>query len=110
MVPAWQGALHEKNPEKIEKNLMTRFCTGRGAKNKGNKNLIVANLEFSQGNRALLGVQNGSFSAFWHYKNKERLSKSLEVKWHIPSTCLEASRKWFATGIYIINRLPSFYG
>ena len=31
MVPAWQGALHENNREKIEKNLMTRFCTGRGA-------------------------------------------------------------------------------
>ena len=32
MVPAWQGALHENNRVKIEKNLMTRFCTGRGAK------------------------------------------------------------------------------
>ena len=26
-------------------------------------------------------VQNGSFSAFWHYKNKERLSRGLDVKW-----------------------------
>ena len=26
-------------------------------------------------------VQNGSFSAFWRYKNKERLSKGLDVKW-----------------------------
>ena len=49
-------------------------------------------------------VQNGSFSAFWHYKNKERLSKGLDVKLHIPSTCLDASRKWFSTGIYSINR------
>ena len=38
-------------------------------------------------------VQNGSFSAVCHYKNKERLSRSLDVKWHIPSTCLDASRK-----------------
>ena len=37
-------------------------------------------------------VQDGSFSAFWHYKNKERLSRVLDVKWHIPSTCLDASR------------------
>ena len=28
-------------------------------------------------------VQNGSFSAFWHYENKERLSGGLDVKWHI---------------------------
>ena len=39
-------------------------------------------------------VQNWSFSAFWHYKNKEKLSRGLDVKWHIPSTCLDASRKW----------------
>ena len=32
VVSAWQGALHENNREKLEKNLMTRFCTGRGAK------------------------------------------------------------------------------
>ena len=31
VVPVWQGALHENNHEKIEKDLMTRFCTGRGA-------------------------------------------------------------------------------
>ena len=37
-------------------------------------------------------VQNRSFSAFWHYKNTERLSKGLDVTWHIPSTCLDASR------------------
>ena len=50
-------------------------------------------------------VQNGSFSAFWHYKNQERLSRGLGVKWHIPSTCLDASRKWFfSTGIYSIKR------
>ena len=23
-------------------------------------------------------------SAFWHYKNKERPSRGLDVKWHIP--------------------------
>ena len=49
-------------------------------------------------------AQNGSFSAFWHYKNKERLSRGLDVNWHIPSTCLDASRKWFSPGIYSINR------
>ena len=40
-------------------------------------------------------VQNGSFSAFGHYKNKERLSRGLDVKWHIPSTCLDASESGF---------------
>ena len=49
-------------------------------------------------------VLNRSFSAFWHYKNKARLSKGLDVKWHIPSTCLDASRMWFSTGIYSINK------
>ena len=48
-------------------------------------------------------VQNGSFLAFWHHKNKERLSRGLEVKWHIPSTCPDASEKWFSIGIYGIN-------
>ena len=38
-------------------------------------------------------VQNGSFSAFWHYKNKERVSGGLDVKWHISSTSLDASIK-----------------
>ena len=42
--------------------------------------------------------------AFWHYKNKERVSKGLDMKWHIPSTCLDAPRKWFSTGIYSIKR------
>ena len=37
-------------------------------------------------------VQNGSFSAFWHYKIKDRHSRGLDVKWHIPSTCLDASK------------------
>ena len=49
-------------------------------------------------------VKNRSFSAFWHYKNKERFSKGLDVKWHIPSTCLDASRMWFSTGISSIKR------
>ena len=49
-------------------------------------------------------VQNRSFSAFWHYKNKEGLSRGLDVKWHIPSSCLDALRKWFSTGICSINR------
>ena len=36
-------------------------------------------------------------------QNNERLS-GLGVNWHIPSTCLGASGKWFSTGIYSINR------
>ena len=48
-------------------------------------------------------VKNRSFSAFWHYKNKERLSKGLDVKWNIPSACLDASRMCSSTGIYSIN-------
>ena len=38
-------------------------------------------------------VQNGSFSAFWHYKNKESLLMGSDVKWHIPSTCLDMLAK-----------------
>ena len=49
-------------------------------------------------------VQNGSFSAFWHYKNRERLLMGSDIKWHIPSTCLDASKKRFSIGIYSINR------
>ena len=49
-----------------------------------------------------------SFSAFWHYNYKERLSKGLDVKWHIPSTCLDASKMWFSTGIYSINRASAW--
>ena len=37
-------------------------------------------------------------------RNKERLSKGFDVKWHVPSTCLDASRMWFSIGIYSINR------
>ena len=35
-------------------------------------------------------AQNGSFSALWRYKNKERLSRGVDLKWHMPSTCLDA--------------------
>ena len=49
-------------------------------------------------------VQIRSFSAFWHYKNNERASRGFDVTWHVPSTCLVASRKWSSTGIYSINR------
>ena len=34
-----------------------------------------------------------SSSAFWHYKNHERFPKALEVKLHIPSPGLGASKK-----------------
>ena len=57
------------------------------------------------------GSKNGSFSAFWHYKNKEGLSsRGLDVNWHIPSTCLDASRKRFSTGIYSMKRASGGYG
>ena len=36
--------------------------------------------------------QNGSFSAFWRYEHKERLSgRGSDVKWHMHSACLDAS-------------------
>ena len=43
-------------------------------------------------------VQNGSFSAFWHYKNKERVLMSSDAKWHIPFTCLVACKRGFPLG------------
>ena len=49
-------------------------------------------------------VQNGSFSAFWHYKNKERLLVGSDVKWHISSKCLDVCKKRFSIGMYSINR------
>ena len=53
-------------------------------------------------------VRNGSSSAFWHYKNRERLSRGLDVKWHVPPTCLDASKKWVSIGIYSINRVSEW--
>ena len=29
-------------------------------------------------------ASNGSFSVFWHYNNKERVSRGLDLKWRIP--------------------------
>ena len=43
-------------------------------------------------------IQNVSFSAFWHYENKERPLRGSDVKCHIPSTCLDASKKWLLLG------------
>ena len=74
------------------------------------KQVQCGKLAFSQGNRALFLVQNGSFSAFWHYKNKVRLLRGSDVKCHIPSTCLDASKKWFSIGMYSIKQgFPSGY-
>ena len=39
------------------------------------------------------------------FGHKKRLSKGLDVKCGILSTCLDASRKWFSIGIYSINRV-----
>ena len=50
----------------------------------------------------------GDFRRFWHYKNKERPSKGLDVKCHIRSACLDASRVWFSTGIHSINRASAW--
>ena len=54
-----------------------------------------------------LGPKWVIFGVLGHYKNKERLSRGLGMKWRIPSTCLDASRNWFSTGIYSINWAPS---
>ena len=53
-------------------------------------------------------VQNGSFSTLWHYKNKERFLKGSDVKCHIPSTCLDASKEGFSTVICSINRVSEW--
>ena len=38
---------------------------------------------------------------FRHFsKNKARLPRGLDVKWHIPSTCLDAAKKWFSIGFF----------
>ena len=36
--------------------------------------------------------------------SKHRVSRGLDVKWRILSTCLDASEKWFSTRISNINR------
>ena len=36
-------------------------------------------------------AQHGSFSEFWHYGNKESFLRVMDVKWHLPSPCLDAS-------------------
>ena len=53
-------------------------------------------------------VQNGSFSAFLHYKNRDRVSRGLDVKWRIPSACLDASKKRFSTRIHSIDRVSKW--
>ena len=53
-------------------------------------------------------VQNGSFSVFWDYKNKETVSEGLDVNWHIPSTCLDAFKTWVSIGIYSVNRVSEW--
>ena len=54
-------------------------------------------------------VQNGSFSAFWHYKNKERLPRGLDVKWNIPSACLNGSRGEFSIGTHSTKRASEWF-
>ena len=56
-------------------------------------------------------VQNRSFSAFWHYKNKERLSRGLGVKWHIfLLLVLMPPESAFLLGFIAKTGFPSGYG
>ena len=60
-------------------------------------------MAFSPGSHALFCSKWVIFGILTLQK-KERLSRGLDVKWNIPSTCLAASKKWFSTGIYSIKR------
>ena len=48
-------------------------------------------------------VQNGSFRRLGTTRIR-RLPRGSDVKWHIPSTSLDPSQKWFSIGIYSTNR------
>ena len=61
-------------------------------------------MAFSQGNCALFWSKIGHFRRFGTTNIRRDFSKGLDVKWHIPSTCLDASTMWFSTGICSINR------
>ena len=43
-------------------------------------------------------------------QKKERISKGLDVKCHITSACLDASKMWFSIGIYSISRSSEWLG
>ena len=62
--------------------------------------------DLAQSTRKSLAIAIVRFwcAKFLHCKNKERLSRGLDVKWHIPATSLDASRSDFSAGIYSINR------
>ena len=86
-----------QNPPKfIQQKSPTHFCRGSGPK------IGVLTLK-----PCTCWGPNGSFSAFGHYKNKEGLSRGMGVKWHIPSTCLDASPKWLSTRILSIQHKAS---
>ena len=69
----------------------------------------VFQISIFTGKPCTLRVRNGSFSAFWHYKNHERLLKALEVKSHIPSPCLDASKTVFYWNLLHKKGIPSGY-
>ena len=51
------------------------------------------------------GPKQVFFRRFCTTKNMEGLVRDSDVKYHIPSTCLDASKKRFSAGIYSINRI-----
>ena len=55
-------------------------------------------------------VQNGSFSAFWHYKNKERLSRGLDVNGTFLLLVLMPSKSGFLLEFIVLTGLPSGHG
>ena len=64
----------------------------------------MANWRSHRENRALFWSKSGHFRRFGTTKIGRDFRGGLDVNWHIPSTCLNASRKWFSTGIYSTNR------
>ena len=63
-----------------------------------------------RGKPCTFSVQNGSFSAFWHYKDKERLSRGWDVKWHIPLLVSIPPESVFLLEFVAQAGLPSGYG
>ena len=49
----------------------------------------------------------GHFRRFGTTKMRERLSRGLDVKWHIPFTCLDASKSGFLLEFTAKSGFPS---
>ena len=54
-------------------------------------------------------VQNGLFSPSWHCKDKERVSRGIDVESHMSSTCLNALKKR-SSGNYSIETQQTSLG